>query len=80
MGTIVDILLLDPANIDLLKEQYPGCVLTNLSKTTHRLQEYKLIVPDLDQYEDSYYFFLYDKSCTPGKAGGLIGEPLKAVV
>lgn len=60
MGAIVDILLLDPDNTDLLKKQYPGCVLTNLSNTAHRLQEYKLIVPELDLYDDSYYFFLYD--------------------
>jgi hypothetical protein len=60
MGAIVDILLLDELSITLLKSHYPACVLKNQSNTSDRYQQYRVIIPDVDQYDDSYYDFLFD--------------------
>lgn len=60
MGAIVDTLLLDGTDIPLLKHQYPDCVLINQSNTDQRIQQYRLIIPCEDQYDDSYYNFLFD--------------------
>lgn len=60
MGAIVDILFLDRCDISTLKNKYPDCVLINLTNTTHHIQQYRLIVQGEDQYDDSYYNFLFD--------------------
>ena len=60
MGAIIDIIYLDRSNISCLKEKYPDCVLTNLTNTSLRIQQYRLIIPNVEQYDDSYYNFLFD--------------------
>ena len=60
MGAIVDILLLAECDIHVLKSRYPCCVLTNKTNSAQLIQQYRLIVPNVDQYDDSYYYFLFD--------------------
>jgi len=60
MGAIIDILLLDRCDIPVLKDKYPDCVLINMTNSIDRIQQYRLIVPGEDQYDDSYYNFLFD--------------------
>jgi hypothetical protein len=60
MGAIVDIIHLDQLGISLLKDRYPDCVLINLTKTNLRIQQYRLIIPGIEPYDDSYYNFLFD--------------------
>lgn len=60
MGAIIDTLLLDRIDVPLLRNRYPDCVLTNQTRTEHRVQQYRLIIPDADEYVDNYYNFLLD--------------------
>jgi hypothetical protein len=60
MGAIIDILVLDQADIQLLKARYPDCVFKNQSNSSGRFQQYRVIIPGEDQYDDSYYNFLFD--------------------
>jgi len=66
MGAIVDIIHLDQSGISLLKDQYPDCVLINLTKTSLRIQQYRLIIPGIEQYDDNYYNFLFDNMIAMG--------------
>lgn len=62
MGAIIDILLLEEGDTEILRRRYPNCVLRNETNSAIRCQRYRLIIPDEDQYGDSYYNFLLDNS------------------
>jgi hypothetical protein len=62
MGAIVDMLLLAERDIHVLMSEYPCCVLTNKTNSAQSVQQYMLIIPDKDQYDDNYYYFLFDNN------------------
>ncbi|HJV64790.1 MAG TPA: hypothetical protein VJ550_03555 [Geomonas sp.] len=61
MGALVDILLLDRADANALRTEYPEAVLENRTNTGHRIQEYHLVLTEGEQVEDRYFDFLLDR-------------------
>ena len=62
MGAIIDILHLGKNGINLVKAKYSGAIITNMTKTDHIIQRYRVIITTEDWYEDNYYNFLVDNS------------------
>lgn len=60
MGAIVDTLHFGPEEISLLIDEYPDAVITNLTNSHQVFQQYRVIIPSKNWYEDSYYVFLLD--------------------
>jgi hypothetical protein len=60
MGAIVDIMWIDKGNIELIRNRYPASVIRNQSECGIGIQKFRVIIPNEDPYDDSYYFFLFD--------------------
>lgn len=67
MGAIVDVLFLAECDIHVLKERYPACVLTTQTNSSQSIQQYRLIIPNEDQYNDGYYFLFDNKIATSSR-------------
>jgi hypothetical protein len=60
LGAIVDTLFIEEADLRLVKERYPRCVAMNQSDDALLIQRYRVIIPDEDLADDSYYLFLLE--------------------
>lgn len=61
MGAIVDVLLLDRADAQAVRTEYPAAVLVNKTNTEHRIQEYHLVISEPEGTEEGYFNFLLDR-------------------
>jgi hypothetical protein len=60
MGAILDTLVLDPEELAIIHEEYPGCITIKLTNTDNMPHEYRLIIED--EQEDNYYNFLLNNN------------------
>jgi len=60
MGAIVDTLYLGESELSIVQGKYPRCHITNQSGTGSTIQKYRVIIPDEEWCDDSYYIFLLD--------------------
>ncbi|GFO55570.1 hypothetical protein GMSM_25770 [Geomonas sp. Red276] len=60
MGAIIDTLLLGEAELDVIKNEYPTCIITKQTNSHHIIQQYRIILSDED--EEDYYYFLLEHS------------------
>ena len=60
MGAVVDTLVLGPSELLIIRIKYRRCVIENLTKSCHKFQKYRVIIPNED--ESNYYDFLIDRN------------------
>lgn len=60
MPAIVDTLVMDRADIPLLRSQFPCCVVVKNTTSDNCVQQYQVIIPEEDPADDRYYNFLLD--------------------
>lgn len=58
MKTIIDILILGPEELNIIKDKYPKCRILQLTNSDHMIQQYQVTINH--ENEDDYFMFLLD--------------------
>jgi hypothetical protein len=58
MNVIIDTLILGPEKLNIIKDKYPQCQITQLTYSDYMIQQYLVTIHD--KSEDDYYMFLLD--------------------